>query len=307
MKYFFSLILIIFGFALYYILAGQAESVVSVPIRYQSAELLPLAPDVEIGERYVTALTKLDSGDQITTSNTGRALVKNGPQLLTSIGENSNVNFLAANELAQTTFEVITGQLWSRLERALEQDEVYKVHTPTLAAAVRGTSFGAEVSNAIDRIIVFAGVVEVSDRSGTSSEKVTAGNMVRLVDGRLAVTPFSEADFDEWMKEPTDPNWPLGGAPEITLVTAHREGFLWSNPGLITVVGTGFNQVMRLEIDGKPVRFVPVSDTIFRIPIIELTSVREDSEAYLYYVGGSISARDIFVGSEEEVRANMLW
>ena len=52
---------------------------------------------------------------------------------------------------------------------------------------------------------------------------------------------------------------------------------------------------------------MPVSDTVVRVPIIELTSVREDSEAYLYYAGGRISAREVFVGSEAEVRANLLW
>ena len=93
----------------------------------------------------MTELTKLDSGDQITTSNTGRALVKTGPQLITAISESSIVTFSATDELKQTKFEVMSGRLWSRLERALEQDEVYEVYTPTLVAAVRGTSFGAEV------------------------------------------------------------------------------------------------------------------------------------------------------------------
>ena len=113
MKYFFSLILIIVGACFYYILAGQAQSVVSVPTRYVSAELVPLAPQVQVGESYVTELTKLDSGDQITTSNTGRALVKTGPQLITAISESSIVTFSATDELKQTKFEVMSGRLWS--------------------------------------------------------------------------------------------------------------------------------------------------------------------------------------------------
>ena len=49
--------------------------------------------------------------------------------------------------------------------------------------------------------------------------------MVQLVDGKLVISAFPEADFDNWMKELADPNWIYGGAPEITLLSANRDGF----------------------------------------------------------------------------------
>lgn len=65
--------------------------------------------------------------------------------------------------------------------------------------------------------------------------------------------------------------------------------------------------MLRLEIAGEPIRFVSVSDITVRIPIIELTVIREASEAYLYYAGGRISAKEVFIGSGAEVRTNLMW
>lgn len=292
---------------MYYVLVSNADTVSEVPIRYVNAELLVLNETVTLGERAVTGLRSLSSGDQIKTDNTGRAIIKSGPQLITSLGENSELVFSTESNLKNTKFDLVVGKLWSRLERALEQDEVYEVYTPTLAAAVRGTAFGTEVSSVVDRIIVAEGEVLVTARQTEESILVSSGNAVAVVEGKLTVTPLTAVDYDAWWQEHTDPAWKWGGSPEITLVTANREGFFLGHPGLITVEGTGFNQVIRLEIDGEPIRFVPVSDKLVRVPLTALTSVREDSEAYLYFVGGRVSANEIFVGSEAEVRANLLW
>ncbi len=308
MKYIFSVASILLVVAGFYYFSSQAEAITERSVRYETATLLPLNSMVFIEDNEVSNETELNKTETIKTDTTGRALIKSGPQLLTSIGESSEVVFNSESDLKETSFDLLVGKLWSRLERALEQDEIYQVYTPTLAAAVRGTAFGAEVGEGIDRIVVTEGVVEVRDRNGDAVEMVAAGNMVSLKDGRLAVTPLRDNDYGEWENEHTNPEWEWGGSPDLTLVTATREGFWWSSAGLLTVEGTGFNQAVRLEIDDQPIAFVPVSDKVVKVPVSELINVREDSTAYIYLSNGErVSANEIFVGSEAEVRENLLW
>ena len=85
----------------------------------------------------------------IQTNETGRALIKAGPQILTSVAENTSLVFREGDD--GSSVEVFAGKVWSRLERALEQDEVYEVYTPTMVAAVRGTSFGAYVTEDLEK------------------------------------------------------------------------------------------------------------------------------------------------------------
>lgn len=307
MKYFFSFIVVVLAIVVYYFLIGQVGAVTSAPLRYVSAEILPLSNNVSVADNFVSESTQISDGDKIATNETGRAIVKSGPQLITAINENTTVTFNANNELKETKFEVVAGKLFSRLERALEQDEVYEVYTPTLAAAVRGTMFATEVGDQADRIVVVEGEVLVSRREGGNTVTVSVGNQVEMIDNNLVVTPISAVDYPNWFKEYVDPNWQYGGSPEVTLVTANRDGFWWGNTGLITIVGTGFNQVREVELDEELISFVPVSDTLVRVPVGEFSKAREDSEVILRLESDSVSARDVFVGSEAEVRANLFW
>jgi len=306
MKHIFRFLILIAVIAGLYYFVSKNDTVLEVPIVFSEAELLVLNDEVKVDDVLVSNEASLASGNKIKTNVNGRAIIKTGPQLITSIGENTEVVFQSEADLGQSEYEVIVGRLWSRLERALEQDEIYQVYTPTLAAAVRGTSFGAVVTDEVDEIKVFEGKVLVSSRADKSEETVNAGEVVSIEDGKLMVRKMTEADRDDWFMEHTDPMWIYGGQPLVTLINATRDGFWWSNPGQVTVTGTGFNKVRKLEVDGELISFVPVSDTQVRIPVAELINLNETSEAYLFYDGGKILANDIFDGDRAEVRKNLL-
>lgn len=294
------------GVAVLFAFAGN-DAVTEVPARFEVAELHTLSSEVTQNGEVVEEEGVVEEGDVIVTSPTGRAIIKTGPQLLTSLDSNSEIIFSTPRDHTSNRIEVLAGQVWSRLERALEQDEVYEVYTPTLAAAVRGTSFNAIVTPDREAIVVGEGIVLVAKRDAPNETvRVEAGNTAELIDGELIVRAIEAHEKDAWYLEHMADEWEHGGSAILEATNAHRDGFFSKSLGKVTVEGRGFNQIRQISVGESFIQFVVVSDRVILIPFTELTGVREDSTSLIYYENGTVAPADIFTGSYEEVRQNML-
>jgi len=180
----------------------------------EAATLLkPLAKDVSLSLSADSESSVIDeeievaSGNKITTSAAGRALLTQGSEIVTSVDSNSELTLDLNKDEKSTVIKMAAGKTWTKITRALEQDEVYEVHTPTIVAAVRGTSFGV-YTEPESQIIVTEGTVwasvidpETGLADPETTIKVPAGKMVIYKDGKLVVRDIGEDDKGEWYFE----------------------------------------------------------------------------------------------------------
>ncbi len=305
MKYLLGFSVVLVSGVGFYWLVADADTVLENSVRYEPAVLLTLGNIVSKNNDSVTGEVPVGDGDVVGTDATGRALIKSSEQLISSIAENTTLTFTDTEKTS--ALDVTAGKVWSRIERALEQDEVYEVYTPTMVAAVRGTSFGTYVSDEEEKFVVGEGVVEVRIRGEESGISVAAGAVAEMVEGSILVRPITEAEKDVWYAEHMAADWQYGGSEQFELITAHREGFWFQNPGQLTVVGTGFNQLRKVEIDGELMPFVPVSDTELRVPWYIATKISEDSEVVIYLGDKTVLPQEVFFGDRQAVMDNLLF
>ncbi len=201
----------------------------------------------------------------------------------------------------------MAGQIWSRLERALEQDEQYEVYTPTLVAAVRGTSFGTEVRNGVEKFIVGEGSVEVwRGDAADEVQLVTAGNTAELAAGEIVVRPTTAAERDAWYEEHMADDWEHGGSDTLEVTKVHRDGFWFGNPGQVTIEGRGFNQLRSVLVDSEPFPFIIESDRTLRVPWSQLLRVSSESSVVIYYEGGETTPDTVYTGSYDDAMRNLI-
>lgn len=131
------------------------------------------------------------AGDSIRTNETGEAIIiwfDDGT--LVELRPNTEIVINAFNgdsESDQFVIEtkVILGQVFHKVNRLLNQDSKYTVVTPTMQAAVRGTTFGVDVTDGAETTLaVGEGIVAVSQ--GENEAQVEAGFWMR------AAVPESE-------------------------------------------------------------------------------------------------------------------
>ena len=306
MKRFLAVILLAVTVIGYYWFASQRDAAPQVPLRYSDAKLTVLNAAVYLNDTLVEDVAEITAGAQIRTDSTGRALLHSGPQLITSVAPSTELVFALETDLSRV--EVLSGRAWSRLERALEQDERYEVYTPTLVAAVRGTSFGVMVSDREEKFIVGEGIIGVTKRSESGETvQVMAGNTLTLgSDGSFLITPTTDSERDAWYQEHINNSWEYGGSDTLEATKVHRDGFWFANPGQVTIEGIGFNQLRSVTVDGSPLAFVLESDRVLRVPWVALLGVRDDSDVTIYYEGGTITPDAVYVGSYEEAVKNLI-
>lgn len=166
-----------------------------------------LTPDVEASWEVFSDEIKATDGTGVRTSVDGRALITHESAIITSLNNNSEIILSLNKNNKETRLDVLAGQTWSKVSRALEQDEVYEVYTPTMVAAVRGTSFGVNLSER-ESLIVSEGIVAVSLRNYETDEiipgtevLVHAGEVVEVIGGDLKVRNATGSDYDDWYRE----------------------------------------------------------------------------------------------------------
>lgn len=194
--------------------ASQDNTVANLETEVASTVLLqPLAAEVSIFDNnlanwlVVDTETPVVDGAQIKTSSTGRALLTKDSDIVTSINSNTEMTLSLSADQKSNILRVLAGQTWTKITRALEQDEVYEVHTPTMVAAVRGTSFGVS-TEPVSQITVTEGTVwaslidpETGEIDPTTTVEVPAGKIVIYVDGALEVRDIEDKDKGEWYYE----------------------------------------------------------------------------------------------------------
>lgn len=183
------------------------------PVLFE-ATLTPLSTDVSVATSSSLGLVVVDEpatvtdGSKIETSPTGRAIITTDDgEIVTSLDANTSLVLAAPDTEKGTRIELKSGRLWAQVGRSLEVDESYKVYTPTLVAAVRGTSFGVE-AGVRPRIIVTEGEVWVGKRSMETGEfipetdvVVLPGQTVEQIDGEFVTRDTGENDRDTWYYE----------------------------------------------------------------------------------------------------------
>lgn len=207
-----ALVLIVLLTLAYFLMPkDKGEENQEIIIEEVPATLTSLSPDVSLleseqGESWNVISDKTDifNGSRIKTSVEGRAIISKDADIITSIDSNSVVTY-SNPDSEGSKFYLESGKVWSHVNRKLEQDEVYEVYTPTMVAAVRGTSFGVKVDENDDQILVTEGIVTVSQTDpetgepidGTETE-VNENQKVSVKDGNLSVNEITEDDKDDW-------------------------------------------------------------------------------------------------------------
>ena len=273
------------------------------------ARVNPLAGEVSVNERSISEEKPVRDGQVVATGPDGRALVRNDLRIITSLDNNTSVVYRSEAD-GQTSIALESGRVWSRIERTLEQDETYEVYTPTMVAAVRGTSFGLD-RRSTEAILVAEGQVAVSvwDPETKSAvpgteQTVRAGSKAVAGPAGIQVLPLSDADRDAWFAEHASEDWPHAGSSKLEITGINLDGFAGLNAGKLGLEGQGFLMIEQLVLDGTAIPFRVESDSRIFVAIRELYRVREGSSIIIHYDGGkTVDARNVFTGDLDEIKA----
>ncbi len=180
----------------------------------ERAILTPLSADVEMTSlldpeawKVISAVSEVEDGAGVRTSTEGRAVIANDLEIITSLDSNSEIKLALSPDKKQTRIELTAGKTWTKIERALEQDEVYEVYTPTMVAAVRGTSFGVSL-DPTKSLVVTEGTVRAQQRDPVTGETkpgtevfVSAGSTLEDNGEVFTVRETKPLDRDDWYVE----------------------------------------------------------------------------------------------------------
>ncbi|HMO78428.1 MAG TPA: FecR family protein [Candidatus Paceibacterota bacterium] len=340
-------VIVLLGLGLMF-LEPKAEVPTELQTETKSAALLlhPLATDVSVGDaaaswRVIDVETKVVNGDRIKTSASGRALITQDSDIVTSIDNNSELVVEVGEDNKSTILKLAAGQTWTKINRALEQDEVYEVHTPTIVAAVRGTSFGVKTDPA-SQITVTEGTVWASlidEATGeidpTTTVAVLAGKIVIYVDGKLEVRDIEDKDKGDWYyehnpeeeeknsdtdskakekevdvvteeasnnrEEQNDEAVPV--MPKKVTVTSVSPKVLDQKipGGRLTLRGEFLGEVEKITVDRRVVEFTLTSASVIVINGAELPDKEGTYDITLYYKGEELFLREAFSVVNSEV------
>jgi hypothetical protein len=108
-------------------------------------------------------------------------------------------------KIKDAVFKLTNGRLWSRVQ-TVQNGSKFDVETPTITAAVRGTSFNTTFKNNISGIYVYHHVVNVTLQQTGGQQTVTHGQLLQMHQDTLKddfnkgpVTP-PENYIDDWIK-----------------------------------------------------------------------------------------------------------
>lgn len=231
------------------LIAALAPSLVMAAPRHQSTEfaatLEVYTEGVEVKraetEQWiaVTGRAVVAAGDSIRTDATGQAMI-------IWFDDGTLVELRPATEIVINAFngdpdgdqfvietQVILGQVFNNVAHLVNQDSRYTVVTPTMQAAVRGTTFGIDVqADSQSTIAVGAGIVAVSQ--GENEHQVEAGFWLRASVPVQTVVAASEPPMgSESADSPPDD----GGEVESLVVVDLSEPLPFSEAGDDPILG----------------------------------------------------------------------
>lgn len=187
-----------------------------------TVSVTPLSAEVSLGSvlrpeawSMIASTSNAVDGTKVKTSAAGRAIVAREADIISSLDNNTEITINLSPDKKQSQFAIVTGKIWSKVARALEQDEVFDVYTPTMVAAVRGTSFGVSLDPKRS-LLVTEGIVWVTRRNPQTGERIAsstiaveAGNTVEDNGVDFLVRKTTAEDKDDWYRQ----NNPEPGTP----------------------------------------------------------------------------------------------
>ncbi len=203
----------------------QSAPATSLPASAATLSITALRTDVFVKSSDGGEFAKIEgsattsSGATIRTSSTGRALIETQGTHATLVDYSSEIT-LAQEDGNRTRVELISGGVWSRIQKVLDSGEYYEITTQNAVAAVRGTSFSMSSVASTTTLIVADGTVVFSeiDANGASLPAtlvlVPAGKKaVRVGSGKIVVSDITPADkATSWYEFNNPENKPAPGS-----------------------------------------------------------------------------------------------
>lgn len=146
-------------------------------------------------------------GDIIDTSDNTKVEIKLDDGSIVRISSNTSMvlsNFREDESKRETSIRVILGRIWLNVIKIFGKESKFKIETPVVIAAVKGTVYRADIEkDGKTNINVYDGVVSV--RKTEESEEVELNKLegiIALSDKLLEKKPFDEKDDekDEWIR-----------------------------------------------------------------------------------------------------------
>lgn len=204
---------LLFAFLLFTNTSNQDQTAEESPT-VASVDVTPLSADVSITNQVnqeewdvITEKNTAGNRSKVRTSADGRAIVARDSEIISSLDNNTEITISLSSDKKESRLALTAGNIWSKVARALEQDEVFEVYTPTMVAAVRGTSFGVSMDPKRS-LIVSEGTVYVTRRNPETGEliegssiSVTAGNTLEDDGTNFKIRITTEADRNTWYYE----------------------------------------------------------------------------------------------------------
>ncbi|THG30750.1 FecR family protein [Naasia lichenicola] len=154
----------------------------------------------------ITDTETASMGDVVQTDSEGQAQLDYPDGSLTRLGPSTklSVTTLDSAEAQRTVVSLDVGQTWHRVEKLVAENAAFEVSTPVGVAAVRGTAFEVDCTDApACTITVMEGVVEFTTEEGSVLEITPYQRLViPNPDGGapvVAVTPSALIEADEWI------------------------------------------------------------------------------------------------------------
>ena len=196
-------ILVIVG--IFYWYQTTQASVGSLNIYSGSAEVIRAG---ETSEGRTGTAIKLNDSLKVKSDSRVAVVLKDGSVIRFEAGSEVEVAELEyqGRKLKNAVFNLKIGRLWSHTE-TLGTDASYEVETPTVVAAVRGTSFNTDYLQAINKVFVYKHFVDVTLAAQTDDSKTVGEGQIFVISDANAGSDFNqgprvatESDNDDWVK-----------------------------------------------------------------------------------------------------------
>ena len=263
------------------------------PETVATALVTPLALDVSLAApgttnfTLIATTTPVSDGSSIKTSASGRAIVARESAILSSLDNSTEITLNLTPDKKESKINLLVGKVWSRVGRALEQDETFSVYTPTMVAAVRGTSFGVTLEPNRS-LMVTEGTVYATQRNKETGELIASSTVAVMAgfvledDGTtFKIRPLTDKDKDEWYQLHTVETTKVeagrpGGTTAPTVFETFNQLVSSTPPPAATPGGTTPTPDTTPNISSvTPKRFDPAQVDVVRVYGTNLSSTKE--------------------------------
>lgn len=198
-----GVLFVVFAVGVFFFITSASASIGTLQVFQGSA-------DVMRGDRKEFGKTgiAIHVSDKIEVSSDGTVaiILKDNSIIRLKAGSKVEVSELTYEDekLKKAVFKLTVGRLWSRV-KPVSQGSTFEVETPTVTAAVRGTSFNITSENKRTGIYVYQHAVDVTLKANNGEQIVKEDLLLRMQEDTLlddfakgAKNPPDDF-FDEWI------------------------------------------------------------------------------------------------------------